>query len=495
MNGKKIEHVVIAGGGTAGWMSAASVAKLLGKTVKVTLVESEEIGTVGVGEATIPTLLTLHELLKIKEQDFLTAVGGTFKLGISFENWHDVGKDYIHSFGFTGKDCWAAGFQHFWLKGRELGISKEYGEYCNEWLAAKKNRFAVLPNQNLNYAYHFDSSRYAAFLRKIAEEHGARRVEGKINRVLQDDQTGFLTGLRLESGELIEGDFFLDCTGFRGLLIEQTLHAGYEDWTHWLPCDSALAVQTENVAPPIPYTRSIAHEAGWQWRIPLQHRTGNGMVYCSKFWSRDEAEAKLRSNVEGELVTEPRPIRFQTGTRRRHWVKNCVAVGLSSGFLEPLESTSIHLIQRAVVRFMQMFPHEGVRKPDIDEFNNQMRFEIENIRDFIILHYHVTERTDTPFWRHCRTMEIPESLEHRIKLFKETGRVFKVPTELFGENSWTQVMLGQGLVPEQYHSIVNMMDEDELTNFLNGIHGSVERLVGQLPEHQRFIEHYCREAS
>ena len=494
MKHQKIKHVVIAGGGTAGWMAAAAVSKLLGKTVKVSLVESEEIGTVGVGEATIPTLLTLHELLKIKEQDFISAVGGTFKLGISFENWHDVGKDYIHSFGYTGKDCWAAGFQHFWLKGKELGISKDFGEYCNEWAAAKQNRFAVLPNQNLNYAYHFDSSRYAAFLRKIAEEHGAVRIEGKIDSVQQHEQTGFITGLRLEDGQQIEGDFFVDCTGFRGLLIEQTLHAGYDDWQHWLPCDSALAVQTENVQPPIPYTRSIAHEAGWQWRIPLQHRTGNGMVYCSKFWSRDEAEAKLRGNLEGELVTDPRPIKFQTGTRRRHWVKNCVAVGLSSGFMEPLESTSIHLIQRSIVRFMQMFPSDGVRQPDIDEFNNQMKFEIENIRDFIILHYHVTNRTDTPFWRHCRTMEIPESLQHRIDLFIETGRVFKVPTELFGENSWTQVMLGQGLSPEQYHPIVNMMDEQELRDFLGGIHGSVERLVSQLPEHQRFIDHYCREA-
>ena len=494
MEHQKIKHVVIAGGGTAGWMAAAAVAKLLGKTVKVSLVESEEIGTVGVGEATIPTLLTLHELLKIKEQDFISAVGGTFKLGISFENWHDVGKDYIHSFGYTGKDCWAAGFQHFWLKGKELGISKDFGEYCNELAAAKQNRFAVLPNQNLNYAYHFDSSRYAAFLRKIAEEHGAVRIEGKIEAVQQHEQTGFITGLRLESGQQVDGDFFVDCTGFRGLLIEQTLHAGYDDWQHWLPCDSALAVQTENVQPPIPYTRSIAHEAGWQWRIPLQHRTGNGLVYCSKFWSRDEAEAKLRGNLEGELVTDPRPIKFQTGTRRRHWVKNCVAVGLSSGFMEPLESTSIHLIQRSIVRFMQMFPSDGVRQPDIEEFNNQMKFEIENIRDFIILHYHVTNRTDTPFWRHCRTMEIPESLQHRIDLFKETGRVFKVPTELFGENSWTQVMLGQGLSPEQYHPIVNMMDEQELRDFLGGIHGSVERLVSQLPEHQRFIDHYCREA-
>ncbi|MDG1134029.1 MAG: tryptophan 7-halogenase [Pseudomonadales bacterium] len=492
MENPTIHKVVIAGGGTAGWMAAAALSKLLGKTLDITLIESDEIGTVGVGEATIPTLITLHELLQIKEQDFVSAVKGTFKLGISFENWRDVGEDYIHSFGYTGKDCWAAGFQHFWLKGQKLGISEEYGEYCPEWAAAKDNRFAVLPNQALNYAYHFDASLYAKFLRGIAEENGATRQEGKIRTVEQHPETGFITGVTLESGQLVEGDFFVDCTGFRGLLIEQTLHTGYDDWSHWLPADSAVAVQTESVAPPIPYTRSIAHEAGWQWRIPLQHRVGNGMVFCSKFWSDDEATDKLLGNVEGPTVTDPRVIKFTTGSRRKHWNKNCVAMGLASGFMEPLESTSIHLAQRAVIRLMQMFPYDGVRQPDVEEFNNQMKFEIENIRDFIVLHYHVTNRRDTKFWRHCSSMPIPDSLQHRIDLFKQAGRVFKVPTELFGENSWTQVMLGQGLMPEQYHPIVNMMDDDELKVFLSGIHGSVGNLVRQLPDHQRFIDHYCK---
>ena len=494
MQHKKIHKVVIAGGGTAGWMAAASLAKLLGKTLDITLVESDVIGTVGVGEATIPTLLTLHELLKVKEQDFLTAVQGTFKLGISFENWRALDHDYIHSFGWTGKDCWAAGFQHFWLKGRQLGISEEFGEYCKEWLAAKHNRFAVLPNQGLNYAYHIDASLYAKFLRKIAEEHGAVRQEGKIRHVDQDHESGFITALELESGQRIEGDLFIDCTGFRGLLIEQTLNVGYEDWTHWLPSNSAVAVQTEAVGPPIPYTRAIARESGWQWRIPLQHRVGNGVVFSSKHWSDDEATDKLLNNIEGKTLTDPRVIRFKTGQRRKHWHLNCVAMGLSSGFIEPLESTSIHLIQRSIIRLMQMFPYDGVRKPDVDEFNNQMNFEIENVRDFIVLHYHVTERTDTPFWRQCRSMEIPESLTHRIELFRQTGRVFKIPTELFGENSWIQVMLGQGLLPEQYHPIVNMMDDDELEKFLTGIHGAVRQLVSQLPEHQRFIDHYCKTA-
>ena len=492
MRQTKVKKLVIAGGGTAGWMAAAAFGKTIGKTLDIVLIESDAIGTVGVGEATIPTLLTLHEILKIKEQDFLREVQGTFKLGISFEGWRDVGKDYIHSFGWTGKDTWAAGFHNFWLKGFRRGLSREYGAYCNEWLAAKRNKFAVLPNQNLNYAYHFDASLYAKFLRKMAEAHGVVRKEGKIAKVEQAPDDGFITGLRLDSGELIEGDLFIDCTGFRGLLIEQTLAAGYEDWTHWLPCNSAVAVQTESVEPARPYTRSIAREAGWQWRIPLQHRVGNGVVFSDGHWSDDEAVAKLLANVEGEVLTDPRVIKFRTGTRKRHWHKNCVAMGLSSGFIEPLESTSIHLIQRSIIRLMQMFPYDGIRQPDIDEFNNQMSFEIVNVRDFIILHYHVTERDDSEFWRQCRNMQIPDSLKHRIELFGQSGRVFKVPTELFGENSWIQVMMGQGLVPEQYHPIVNMMTDDELERFLTGLHGSVQQLVSQLPDHERFINHYCR---
>jgi tryptophan 7-halogenase len=489
---RRIHKVVIAGGGTAGWMVAASLSKLLGKTLDITLVESELIGTVGVGEATIPTLLTLHELLKIDEKEFLAAVRGTFKLGISFENWRDVDEDYIHSFGWTGQDCWAAGFQHFWLKGRKLGIAREFGEYCKEWVAARQNRFAVLPNHQLNYAYHIDASQYAVYLRGMAEAHGTVRKEGKIDRVHVDPESGYIAALEMDSGERIEGDLFIDCTGFRGLLIEQTLHVGFEDWTHWLPCNSAVAVQTEAVGPPIPYTRSIARESGWQWRIPLQHRVGNGLVFSSRFWSDDEAIDLLTRHIEGKPLTEPRIIRFNAGQRRKHWHKNCVAMGLASGFIEPLESTSIHLIQRAAIRLMQLFPYDGIRQPDVDEFNEQMKTEIEHIRDFIVLHYHVTKRADSPFWRHCRSMEIPDSLTHRIELFKQTGRVFKVPGELFGENSWIQVMLGQGLMPEQYHPIVNMMSDEELERFLTGIHGAAHKLVSQLPEHQRFIDYYCK---
>lgn len=473
-------------------MAAASLAKLIGKNLDISLIESDQIPTVGVGEATIPTMLVLHQLLEIKEQDFVTAVHGTFKLGIGFENWRNVNEDYVHSFGYTGKDSWAAGFQHFWLKGKQEGISKDYGQYCPELVAAKDSRFAILPNQSLNYAYHIDAGLYAGFLRKIAEEHGVKRVEGKVVEVSVDEQSGYIEQVKLESGEILEGELFVDCSGFRGLLIEQALHTGYDDWSHWLPCDSAVAIQTRSVGPPIPYTRSIAREAGWQWRIPLQSRVGNGLVYCSRYLSDDEAIQTILDNVEGETITEPRVIKFRTGRRRKHWNKNCVAMGLASGFIEPLESTSIHMIQRAIIRLIQMFPYNGIRAPEVNEFNRQMDDEIENIRDFIILHYHVTNRDDTKFWRHCRKMSIPVSLQHRIDLFKETGRVFRADSDLFAENSWIQVMLGQGLMPEQYHPIVDQMTDSELRQFLQGAEASVVRQVGRLPEHQAFIDHYCK---
>ena len=491
----KVKKVVVVGGGTAGWITAASLATLLGKNFELCLVESEQIGTVGVGEATIPTLFTLHQLLKINEQDFLTAVNATFKLGISFENWRNVSEDYIHSFGWTGKDCWAAGFQHFWLKGKERGLSTDYGDYCPELIAAKLNKFAITKGEGLNYAYHIDSGLYAKFLRGLAEKGGCKRIEGKINHVATNANSGFIESVKLESGEVVGGDLFIDCSGFRALLMEQTLKTGYEDWTHWLPCDSAIAIQTESVRAPVPYTRSIARDSGWQWRIPLQSRVGNGLVYSSQYQSDDNALQTLLGNIEGPVRTEPNPIKFTTGQRALHWNKNCVAIGLSGGFIEPLESTSIHLIQRAVIRLMQMFPYDGIRDPDVAEFNRQMKQETEHIRDFIILHYHVTNRRDTDFWRYVSGMSLPDSLEHRIDLFKQTGRVFQMPDELFSENSWVQVMLGQGITPEQYHPIVNMMSDRELEGFLSEIKRNVKARVGQLPSHSDFLNHYCRGAS
>ncbi len=491
MSSTKVQNVVVVGGGTAGWTAAASIARLIGANLNVVLVESDAIGTVGVGEATIPPFRTMHRLLKIDEAEFLSKVQGTFKLAIQFENWRNVGHDYVHSFGFTGQSCWAAGFQAFWLKAQSLGFAKDYGNYAPELMAAKAGRFGLLQQDALSYAYHIDATAYAGLLREQAEQDGVTRVEGKIVDVHQDE-SGDVSEVVLESGQVVKGDLFIDCSGFVSLLLDKALGTEFEDWTHWLPCDRAIAVQTESVGEPIPYTRSIARESGWQWRIPLQTRVGNGLVYCSDYLGDDEARDTLLANLDGEVITEPRLLRFRTGQRVKQWNRNCIGLGLAAGFLEPLESTSIHLIQRGVLRLLQMFPYSGITESDREEFNRQMDAEFRYVRDFIILHYHVTERTDTEFWQQCRNMSIPESLTHRIELFKQAGRVFKVPTELFGENSWIQVMLGQGLMPEQYHPLVNMMDDQELEQFLTGIHGNVGRMVSQLPPHQKFIDHYCK---
>ncbi len=485
-----VRRIVIAGGGTAGWMVAACLSKTMGRLLDIRLVESDEIGTVGVGEATIPTLLTFHNLLGVNEQEFMAATQATFKLGIRFENWRNVGEDYIHSFGLTGKDHWTAGFQHFWLKGRARHLARDYGDYCLELRAAEESRFAHLPRAGMNYAFHLDATLYGAYLRRMSEGGGVQRIEGKIAEVSTDAVSGDIRALRLDSGAVIEGDLFIDCTGMRSLLLGQTLGVPYQDWSHWLPCDSAVAVQTESVGPAIPYTRSIAHEWGWQWRIPLQHRVGNGLVFSSRHIGDDEARKALLSRVQGELLTTPRVIKFKPGQRDVTWHRNCVAIGLSSGFLEPLESTSIHLIQRGVIRLMQMFPSAGIRACDVDEYNRQTREEMEHIRDFIILHYHVTNRSDVPFWRTCRDMDVPASLGHRITLFRETARVFRSPNELFAENSWIQVMLGQGIVPEQHHPVADLMGDSELSQFLEDIRNAVNRTVAQLPAHQDYVTRY-----
>ncbi len=492
---KAVRRVVIAGGGTAGWMAAAAISKVLGARLDIKLIESDEIGTVGVGEATIPTLLNFHSLLEINEQEFMAATQATFKLGISFENWRDVGQDYIHSFGMTGIDHWTAGFQHFWHKGRERGLAGDYGDYCLELKAAQANRFAHLPGNGhtagMNYAYHMDASRYAKYLRSFAEGFGVERIEAKISRVDVDPASGDISGLLLDSGTLIEGDLFIDCTGFRAMLIGAAMGQPYQDWSHWLFADSAIAVQTESVRPAVPYTRSIAREAGWQWQIPLQHRVGNGIVFASRYIGDDDARASLIANIEGAVLTDPRVIRFKPGQRTRTWAGNCVALGLASGFLEPIESTSIHLIQRGIVRLMQMFPTEGIFQSDIDEYNRQTADEIAHIRDFIILHYHVTNRRDSAFWRDCASLDIPASLRRRIELFADSGRVFRAPNELFAENSWIQVMLGQGIHPRQHHQSADLMGDEELRGFLGNLKGTVDRTLAQLPEHETYVRRYC----
>ena len=484
-------RIVIAGGGTAGWMTAAALARTLGGAIELTLVESDAIGTIGVGESTIPPLVNYNRLLGIGEADFMRATQATFKLGIEFENWKVDGESYFHSFGLTGRDHWTAGFQHFWLHGLTKGHDWSFDDYCLELKAAHAGRFAHLPDNRMNYAYQLDSSLYAAYLRRLAEADGARRVEGKIAEVELDGLTGNIAALRLESGERLAGDLFVDCTGFRALLIEGALHAGYDDWSHYLPCDSAIAVQTESVRPPLPYTRAIAHDAGWQWRIPLQHRQGNGIVYCSRYLDRDAALERLLGTIEGQRLTEPNFIRFVTGARRQQWYRNCIAVGLSGGFMEPLESTSIHLIQRAILRLIRMMPMSEVSPRDVAEFNEQQLTDMVQIRDFLVLHYKATERRDSPFWRQCAGMAIPDSLSHKIELFRETGRVFRKNEELFAENSWVQVMLGQGIMPRAYHPVATKLSDAELDHLLHGLRESVERTVASLPRHHEYVAQYC----
>ncbi|MGR6330275.1 tryptophan halogenase family protein [Sphingomonas sp. XXL09] len=485
-------RIIVAGGGTAGWMTAAALTRTLGRTATVTLVESDAIGTVGVGESTIPPLITFNRLLGINETEFMAATQATFKLGIQFDGWKGPNHSYFHAFGLTGKDHWAAGFQHFWLEGRARGHDQSYDDYCLELIAARENKFAHLPDDRMSYAYQLDSTLYGRFLRRMAEGDGARRIEGKIARVDLDGESGDIAALVLEDGQRVEGDLFLDCTGFRALLIEQALHVGYDDWTHWLPCDSAIAVQTESVRPPVPYTRAMAHDAGWQWRIPLQHRVGNGIVYCSRYLSRDAALDRLLGNVEGKVLTEPNMLRFVTGARRKQWHRNCVAIGLAGGFMEPLESTSIHLIQRAILRLIRLLPAAGPISPhDVAEFNDQQLTDMDQIRDFLILHYKVTERRDSPFWRQCAAMEIPASLAQKIGLFRETGRVFRRNDELFAENSWIQVMLGQGITPAARHPIAAKLPDEELARFLSGLRQGVTSTVRGLPAHGDYVARYC----
>lgn len=487
---KPIVNVVIAGGGTAGWMAAACLSKLLGKSLNVTLVESDEIGTVGVGEATIPPIRTLHKLLDIEERQFMQATQATFKLGIQFENWGQQGDSYIHSFGVTGRECWAGEFHHFWLRAQQEGMATPFGAYCLEHEAALANKFSLNNQVPLNFAYHLDATRYGQFLRSMAEQQGTKRIEGKIAKVQQCPDSGFISALQLQNGDTIDGDLFIDCTGFRGVLIEQTLHTGYDNWSHYLPCDRAQAVQSNNSNPVRPYTRSIAHQAGWQWQIPLQSRMGNGLVYSSQYQSDTQAQDLLMQNLPGEPLNDPRVIRFTPGKRRKGWHKNCVALGLASGFIEPLESTSIHLIMTGLVRLMRLFPYHGITQSAINEYNNKFDSEMQCILDFIAMHYAVTERKDSDFWRHCANMELPPSLQHKIALFKETGRVFLDDGDIFRVDSWTQVMLGQRLTPTQYHPIVNEMSAQEFQSFMQGLQAQVAQQCNALTDHSRFIAQY-----
>lgn len=489
MNSKT--KVVIAGGGTAGWLSAYSLVARLGNVLDITLVESDLISTIGVGEATIPTMRAYHSLIGIDEQEFMSATQATFKLGIKFDNWGQQKDSYFHSFGEIGQRSWMAEFHEFWMEAKAQGFGGSLEDYCLELKAAKANKFATqVGKKAVNYAYHFDATAYAAYLRSKSETAGVKREEGFIEQV-KKDEIGNITSLTLGNGKEILGDVFIDCTGFRGLLIGEHLDVGYEDWSHFLAADSAIAVQTKAVEEPRPYTRAIAHSAGWQWRIPLQGRVGNGIVYSSKFLSDDEAKSTLMANLTGQPITEPRQLRFTTGRRKKVWHKNCIAIGLSSGFLEPLESTSIHLVTTALLRLMKLFPFGGKINLLAEQYNREAALEAETIRDFIILHYHLTERDDSPFWEHYRTMEIPESLAHRMAMFRENGYVWPDDVGLFRVDSWVQVMMGQGITPEQHHKGSCVIPTEGLKKQMSALRKMIKDSVEQLPEHADFIKKYC----
>jgi len=495
MSREPIRQVVIVGGGTSGWMAAAGLSRLLDRRqVAITLVESDDIGTIGVGEATIPTLQTFNTLLGLDEADFVRRTQGTFKLGIEFTDWGRLGDRYLHPFGNYGMDRPEVKFHHMWLKlkaaSRDVG---DIGDYNMTLVAARLNRFGKGEgglSSSLRYAYHLDASLYARYLREYAEARGVRRQEGLITGVNQRPD-GFVSSVVLKDGRTIEGDLFIDCSGFRGLLIEETLKVGYEDWTHWLPCDRAVAMPCENTDPLLPYTRAMADTAGWRWRIPLQHRMGNGYVYSSAYLDDGAAAARLTETLEGRPLASPRFIRFKAGHRRKLWDRNVVAIGLAGGFIEPLESTSIHLVQTGISRLALLFPDKAFSPALIDEFNRSSVLEYEQIRDFIILHYKATTRDDTPFWRRCRDMDVPDSLKHKLDLFRDSSRIFRFKDDLFTENSWLAVMLGQGIVPETYDPVADSIPLEDMDRAIGGLRSAILKAAQALPEHGAFIRSHC----
>jgi tryptophan 7-halogenase len=497
MNDARIRRLVIVGGGTAGWLTAALLARALGSQLQILLVESAEIGTVGVGEATIPQILHINRFLGIDEDDMLRAVRGTLKLGVQLNDFGRLGDSYIHAFGDFGLPLGLTPFHHYWLRSRGRPGAQSLWAHSLNAAAAAANRFARLdavPNSPLGgirYAYHFDASLYGQYLRERIKPGIVQRIEGKVVDVRLHAEDGHIESLLLDGGATVEGDFFIDCSGFRGLLIEGALNTGYENWQHWLPCDRALAVGSAPGGPMRPYTQASARIAGWQWRIPLQHRTGNGHVYCSRFISDDEAAAQLLANLETEPLGDPRPLRFVTGMRKLAWSRNCLALGLAAGFMEPLESTSIHLVQSGVNRLLAMFPDRRCDPKLADEYNRQTRFEYERVRDFLILHYKATERTDTPFWRQCGAMEVPPELARRIELFRRTGMIFREADELFTETGWLQVLLGQRIEPARHHPLADELGEQQLEHFLADIRTLVGRAVNILPPHHEFVARHC----
>ncbi len=478
-------------------MAAAVLAKALESTVEIELIESDDIGTVGVGEATIPQIRLINNFLGFDENDFLRHTQGSFKLGIQFNNWRRMGDSYLHAFGDIGMALGLLPFHHYWLRAKAEGLDASLWDFSLNAQAAMQNRFARIDRvgtsrlAGMKHAFHFDAKLYAQYLRRFAKARGVKRIEGRIVNVSLRGDDGFIDSVTLENDTQIAADLFIDCSGFRGLLIEGALKTGYEDWTRWLPCDRAVAAPCEHGDEFRPYTQATAQAAGWQWRIPLQHRVGNGHVYCSQYLSDDEAAEVLLHNLEGKALAEPHILRFTTGMRKKMWSKNCVALGLASGFMEPLESTSIHLIQSGISRLVSMFPDRCFDEALIDEYNRQSRFEFERIRDFLILHYHANERDDSEFWKACRDMSVPDALTAKIELFRTTGRIYREHEELFTETGWLQVLLGQRITPVRYHPIADTLAKDQLNEFLTNIRILINRAVEPMLRHEEFISQHC----
>lgn len=498
--GKSIKHIVIVGGGTAGWMAAAVLSRLKkGRNLDITLVESEAIGTVGVGEATIPPFVEFNQLLEVSESEMLSAVQGSFKLGIQFENWGRVGDSYIHPFGNYGYNMGGISFHQVWRRQHIAGDKRPIQLFNLETMAAHFGKFARTEDYArddlppINYAYHLDAGRYAAFLRKYAEARGVVRQEGRIGGVHLDQESGFVSSVKLESGQEVSGDLFIDCSGFRGLLIEQALETGYEDWTHWLPCNRAVALpcHRDDGSPPPPYTKATAHSAGWQWQVPLQHRNGNGHVYCDAYMSADEAHDILVGNIAGKPTADPNHLRFVTGRRRKFWNKNVVALGLSAGFMEPLESTSIHLINTGVNKLVALLSLEGIHPAQEIAFNRLTEKEYARIRDFLILHYNATERTDSEFWNYCRTMSVPDTLTEKVELFKMNGQIFREEDELFTETSWAAVMMGQRITMGGHNAVADTFDKASTGSEMDEMEKSIRYLVQHMPTHNDYLARYC----
>ena len=487
--------IVIAGGGSAGWMAAAALSRFLGPSAHITLIESELIGTVGVGEATIPQIHHFNSAVGIDEPTFLRETNATFKLGIEFARWRNRDHRYMHAFGLSGRAVGIHPFRDLWLRARLAGTAGELGQYNFNEVAARASRM-IGPGQSstsvrdLAYAYHFDATLYAAFLRGMSEENGVTRVEGIIERVEREAETGDISALALNGDRRVTGNFFIDCTGFRSLLLGQALGVPFDDWSRWLPCDRALAVACDRVDGPLrPYTESIARPSGWQWRIPLQHRTGNGLVYSSAHINDDEAAATLLANLDAPATADPRPIRFTTGHRKHAWSHNCLALGLAAGFMEPLESTSLHLVQTAIGRFIKFIPSSSAETQGRDIFNRQTMTEWLQIRDFLVLHYAANGREGEPFWDEVRSMSLPETLIEKIRLFEQSGIVVKEEGELFTEEGWTQVMIGQGIQPRAHSPMTNGIDPRELGDFLSSLANAYRQRAQALPTHEEWLSH------